>query len=109
VNAAQHMLVFGVQCYRLLLSPAKSFVFGRFSDCRFEPSCSAYALQAIREHGALRGTWLAVKRICRCHPWGSCGHDPVPKRSGQALDRNSRAVGTGNILENGHRAAAVTH
>src|SRR3982750_2177557 len=100
------MLVFGVQCYRLLLSPAKSFVFGRLSECRFEPSCSAYALQAIREHGALRGTWLAVNRICRCHPWGTCGHDPVPKRSRQALQREA---GTGDLSENGHRAVVVTH
>jgi putative membrane protein insertion efficiency factor len=104
------MLIFGVQGYRLLVSPAKTFVFGRLSECRFEPSCSVYALDAIREHGALRGSWLAMKRICRCHPWGSCGHDPVPKRPRQALQRNSREADAGHLIENGHRAASVvTH
>ena len=46
--------------------------------CRFEPSCSAYAIEAIERHGALRGGWMAAHRIVRCHPWGGCGHDPVP-------------------------------
>ena len=46
--------------------------------CRFQPSCSAYAIQAIEKHGALKGGWLAAKRIARCHPWGGQGHDPVP-------------------------------
>lgn len=46
--------------------------------CRFTPSCSHYAVQAIEQHGAARGTWLAIRRVARCHPWGACGHDPVP-------------------------------
>lgn len=46
--------------------------------CRFEPSCSHYAQQALAEHGAWRGTGLALWRLARCHPWGGCGHDPVP-------------------------------
>ncbi len=46
--------------------------------CRYEPSCSAYALDALRLHGAARGSWLAVRRIGRCHPWGGSGFDPVP-------------------------------
>lgn len=49
--------------------------------CRYHPTCSAYAKQAIETHGALRGTWMAVRRIGRCHPWGGCGHDPVPPAS----------------------------
>lgn len=47
--------------------------------CRYEPSCSHYAVEAIRVHGALAGGWLAVKRLARCHPWGGCGYDPVPE------------------------------
>lgn len=46
--------------------------------CRYVPSCSAYALEALRLHGAARGGWLACRRICRCHPWGGHGFDPVP-------------------------------
>jgi putative membrane protein insertion efficiency factor len=47
--------------------------------CRFHPSCSAYALEALEVHGAFRGTWLAVRRLARCHPWGGGGIDPVPR------------------------------
>jgi len=62
-----------VHLYRWFLSP----YLGR--QCRFEPSCSAYALEAIEKHGAVRGYAFAVKRICRCHPWGAAGYDPVPE------------------------------
>lgn len=51
---------------------------GRPSPCRFQPTCSQYAIEALDGHGALRGTWLAVRRIGRCNPWGSFGWDPVP-------------------------------
>lgn len=50
-------------------------------SCRFTPTCSAYAIEALREHGAARGVWLSVRRIARCHPWGGFGFDPVPPRS----------------------------
>src|SRR5208282_3026169 len=70
-------LIFCVRLYQYTLSPAKVFFFGPASGCRFEPSCSAYAVEALRTRGALTGSWLAVKRVCRCHPWGACGHDPV--------------------------------
>jgi len=78
VNVAQNVLVFGVHCYRWLISPAKNLLFGPLGRCRFTPSCSEYALDALRYHGALTGSWLALKRVGRCHPWGGCGHDPVP-------------------------------
>lgn len=61
-----------VQGYRLLLSPWLG------SACRFEPSCSAYALQALQRHGAITGTRLTAQRLLRCHPWCEGGHDPVP-------------------------------
>ncbi len=78
MNAAQRILMAGVHCYRWVISPAKTFLFGPLGRCRFTPSCSEYALGALRHHGALAGSWLALKRIGRCHPWGGCGHDPVP-------------------------------
>jgi uncharacterized protein len=52
----------------------------RAPRCRFLPTCSGYAVEALREHGALRGTWLAVRRVGRCHPWNPGGIDPVPPR-----------------------------
>ena len=61
----------GVIIYRYLRA-------GQPSPCRFTPSCSHYALDALEFHGALRGGWLIVRRLCRCHPWGSQGFDPVP-------------------------------
>ncbi|MBL0942644.1 MAG: membrane protein insertion efficiency factor YidD [Alphaproteobacteria bacterium] len=61
--------------YRLCLSPLIG------PSCRFLPSCSDYALKAIRIHGSLKGVWLTLKRIARCHPWGSKGLDVVPPRT----------------------------
>ncbi|HEX4639623.1 MAG TPA: membrane protein insertion efficiency factor YidD [Chthoniobacterales bacterium] len=67
-----------IRIYQLTLSPILSVLAGPGSGCRFHPSCSEYFLQAVETHGALRGTWLGLKRIGRCHPWGGSGDDPVP-------------------------------
>lgn len=69
-----HVLSGAVTIYRYTLSPLLG------PRCRYVPTCSAYALEALREHGAIRGSWLAVRRIARCHPWGGHGYDPVPSR-----------------------------
>jgi uncharacterized protein len=61
-----------ITAYRWLVSPLLA------PSCRYYPSCSAYALDAVEAHGALRGAWLATKRIARCHPWHAGGVDPVP-------------------------------
>ncbi|MDH3533940.1 MAG: membrane protein insertion efficiency factor YidD [Gammaproteobacteria bacterium] len=71
-----------VALYRLLISPWLG------NNCRFEPSCSAYAMQALRIHGAFRGTWLAARRIARCHPWGGSGYDPVPEKEHDPVESN---------------------
>jgi putative membrane protein insertion efficiency factor len=80
MNLVQHILIFAIRVYRWTVSPAFIFLFGPGGGCRFTPSCSQYAMDAIRSQGALTGGWRAVKRICRCHPWGDCGQDPAPKK-----------------------------
>jgi putative membrane protein insertion efficiency factor len=57
---------------------------GRPSPCRFDPSCSAYAIDALQAHGAARGSVLAVRRLARCHPWGGQGYDPVPQKKARS-------------------------
>lgn len=61
-----------VRAYRLIFSPWVGH------NCRYQPTCSAYALEALEKHGALRGAWLTARRIGRCHPFGGDGYDPVP-------------------------------
>lgn len=74
-RAAACVLSLFVWGWRLLLSPLLG------PACRFEPSCSAYALEALGCHGPLRGSWLTLRRLARCHPWGGAGYDPVPARA----------------------------
>lgn len=64
--------------YQKAISPVIHAIGGPASGCRFEPTCSRYFLQAVELHGAIKGSWLGVKRIGRCHPWGGTGLDPVP-------------------------------
>ncbi|MDR2239682.1 MAG: membrane protein insertion efficiency factor YidD [Zoogloeaceae bacterium] len=66
------LLVFLVKIYRFAISP----LLGR--SCRFHPSCSEYAIEAIERHGSCKGSWLAARRVSRCHPWNPGGYDPVP-------------------------------
>ena len=73
-------LVFLIRGYQRGISPLLP------SSCRFRPSCSVYAAEAIRRHGAGRGSWLAARRLLRCHPWGGSGYDPVPPARGAAPD-----------------------
>jgi putative membrane protein insertion efficiency factor len=79
-----------VRLYRVTLSPAKAFLVGPAGQCRFEPSCSQYAIEALKTHGAITGSWLAAKRVCRCHPWGECGEDPVPPVNSKILHSGFR-------------------
>ncbi len=72
VQPARFVLIWFLRAYRLLISP----LYGQV--CRYHPSCSAYALDAVTQFGAVRGSWLAVRRIGRCHPWAAGGYDPVP-------------------------------
>ena len=77
----QALLIFFVRCYRAAVSPVLAALFGPMGcGCRFHPTCSVYALDALRQHGAARGAWLVARRLARCHPWGGSGEDPVPPR-----------------------------
>ena len=66
--------IFFVRFYQLAISPWMG------NNCRYQPTCSAYMIEALKEHGLLKGLWLGTKRIGRCHPWGGHGYDPVPKK-----------------------------
>jgi len=73
-------LVAAIEAYRWVATPLKAMAgLGTQGCCRFEPTCSRYAQMALLKHGVLRGTWLAICRIGRCHPWSRCGYDPVPE------------------------------
>jgi len=68
----RRLLIFLISCYKACLSPFMG------NNCRFYPSCSSYALEAIAIHGAIKGSYLALLRVTRCHPWHEGGEDPVP-------------------------------
>ena len=86
----RRVLITLVRGYRLFLSPWLG------SACRFEPTCSAYALQALAQHGAAGGSWLTLSRLCRCQPWCQGGCDPVPEQPPRLFTRltGARAAGT---------------
>jgi hypothetical protein len=83
MNPVQRLLVALVKGYRLLLSPSVG------AACRFTPTCSVYAMQAVQEHGAAAGSYLAAARIARCHPWCEGGHDPVPAEKPRLFSRGA--------------------
>lgn len=83
-NPAQTLLLLLLRAYQLAISP----FLGR--NCRFYPTCSAYAAEAIRVHGAARGSYLAARRLCKCHPWHPGGFDPVPGPADDASDAACR-------------------
>ncbi|NQX91750.1 MAG: membrane protein insertion efficiency factor YidD [Flavobacteriales bacterium] len=68
------VLIFPIRLYQWFISPFLG------ANCRHHPTCSNYAIQAIEEWGPIKGFWLGLKRIAKCHPWGTSGHDPVPKK-----------------------------
>ena len=73
------LIRFLFRAYKWTLSPLLTWLGGPGTGCRFHPTCSRYFLGAVECHGALRGSWLGLKRLARCHPWGGQGEDPVPK------------------------------
>lgn len=84
----QRALILLVRGYRLILSPWLG------SSCRFEPTCSAYALDALQRHGAAAGTYLGAARVLRCHPWCDGGFDPVPAQPPSLFRRFSTSAAT---------------
>ena len=71
-------ILFLVKIYQWIISPILP------QSCRYTPTCSAYMVEAINVWGPIKGTWLGLKRISRCHPWGGCGQDPVPQKVGKS-------------------------
>lgn len=72
----RYVLIALLRAYRFAISP----LYGQV--CRYHPSCSAYALEAVTVHGSIKGSWLAARRLGRCHPWAAGGYDPVPAKAG---------------------------
>ena len=79
-------LIYAIESYRTMISPLRP------PSCRFTPTCSQYAVDALREFGVARGTWLAVVRLAKCGPWHRGGWDPIPERDGRA-DRSTTDSG----------------
>jgi hypothetical protein len=90
LDVPRFLLIFLIRIYRLTISPAQVFLFGATGGCRFTPTCSQYAIEALQTRGVLAGSALAAKRICRCHPWGGCGHDPVQQAACRAIAQRRR-------------------
>jgi putative membrane protein insertion efficiency factor len=105
MNPLQRILVLLVQLYRWTLSPLKAMFFGPVGRCRYTPSCSQYTLEAIRVHGAWRGTLFSIRRICSCHPWGGFGYDPARKPA-DLSQHTLRSTPNGALDASVHRPSA---
>jgi uncharacterized protein len=92
-HAMKWVLIGLLKAYRLLISPLYGNV------CRYYPSCSAYALRAVSVHGAVKGSWLAARRLLRCHPWAPGGYDPVPRTPEFEEEQREQALRQAVTLE----------
>ena len=88
INRALRGLVW---LYQRSLSPLLAMFDVIGGGCRYQPTCSQYCIEALKEHGTMRGLWLSVKRLARCAPWGGMGYDPVPKRMQKAEGRRQKS------------------
>ena len=84
----KYVLIWLLKGYRFAISP----LYGQV--CRYHPTCSAYALEAVQTHGAIRGSWLAMRRVARCHPWAAGGLDPVPPTKNRTSPSRTSATAT---------------
>ncbi len=106
MNIGQRILILLIRGYQVTVSPAMPVLFGPAGRCRFTPSCSQYAREAIQAHGVMAGSALAAGRLCRCNPWGASGEDPVPavkpdRRLGLGLGLRLREAAE-NSKQGGH-------
>lgn len=102
----RYVLIGLLKAYRLVISPLYGDV------CRYYPSCSAYALRAVGVHGAVRGSWLAARRLLRCHPWAAGGYDPVPgtpEFAEEVREQQLRATTMEKVLTEHRPAPRCTH
>jgi uncharacterized protein len=86
------MLIKLLRFYQIVVSPALHALLPAATGCRFTPTCSQYAMDAVRAHGAVRGLWLAARRLARCHPWGGHGYDPVPVLNGSRMTHHGSHI-----------------
>lgn len=87
-KALSYILIGLVKFYRNFISPLTP------ASCRYTPTCSQYTLQALQRHGAFRGSWLGIKRIASCNPWGGSGYDPVPDPNSKKTKKESQTDST---------------
>ena len=112
MNVFQRVLILMIRLYQIVISPLVVAFLGPSARCRFTPSCSQYARDAIRLHGAVAGGWLGLRRLARCHPWGACGDDPVPIPGTACVSHAMFGVppntSSETFPENAHKARPVT-